>query len=205
MDHSRRRAVGLVGLGVIGVASGAASVGALAGRPRESRTAVADPELVAVDSALFALRSAPPGWADERAGEVAVIANRRREGDVLWPFAEDVPEDRWPELRSFGRDIDYDTERLVLVEAVGRNACYDAIEIRDVRVDDGRLAVAAAVSDAGREDVVCAQALVFPSVLVRATFADDPVDGVAVELTDSWGETSILTADTDEPASEDSR
>ena len=156
-------------------------------------------EILEVDVISFALRMSTPAWAsdEERRGTVAVIDSPRRELDVLGPLVDHVPDDRWPALYEWGADIDYGTERLFLIESVGPTGCHDTVEVdpADVTVADGRLCMHATVVDTSEPGTFCTQALVYPSTLVRVTFADEPVDSVAVALSDGWGTETTLRAD----------
>ena len=155
-------------------------------------------EIEAADSTPLAAHTSRPPWAvDGAIGQAVLVDSDDRERAALGRY--DLDESRRERIRAFLSDIDYDRERLLLVESAGPNACHDRLELGPFRFDSGRLRADAAVVDTRRGDVACAAVVIFPSALARISFVDTPPDAAAVEVTDGWDETATVHANTDDP------
>ena len=199
MTLDRRSALRLVGAG-----AGAALAGCLGGggggdgdgtpTPTETES---DPAVVDHATVLLAVRNAAE-WSEEDAvGHVVVADSRDRARAALARY--DPPEERAEEVRAFLEAVDFETDRLVLVESVGPDGCHDRVAVDGVGLEDGRLRADAAVLDRSEEHAGCTDAIVYPSTLLRVRFDGRPVDDVAVDVTDGWGETDTVTAGVDDP------
>lgn len=218
MNLDRRTALRLAGLGLGSAVAGCVDTGGEGdGTPTETPNGTTtgtpddtpaetpgDADVAVADHASmqFALRNSAPGWyrdGDEEAvGHAIVVDSGSREDDVLALY--DLPDERETEVRAFLADVDYETDRVVVVESVGPNGCHDEVAVdEEVRVEDGRLRAAAAVVDDSDEGVACTDALVYPSALLRVTFDGGPVDEVAAEVTDGWDGTDTVSASAGDP------
>jgi len=156
--------------------------------------------LAVTDSATtrFATRRSAD-WDDEAAGHVVVVDSEERQRALLSKY--DLPDDRRGRILEFLDGIDYGSERLVLVESVGPDECHDRLRIPDDEVGIADSGVRATATVEGSDGGDCAELLVYPSSLLRASFNGDPPDRAAVEVTDGRGESSTVTASVDDPLS----
>lgn len=218
MNVDRRTALRLAGLGLGTAVAGCVDTGGegegtptetpdgtTTGTPGDSPTETpgdADVSVAGHASMQFALRSSSPEWyregGDDPVGHAIVVDSESRQDELLALY--DLPEERETEVRGFLADVDYETDRIVVVESVGPNGCHDEVAVGDdVRVEDGHLQAAAGVVDSSEEGAACTEALVYPSALLRITFDGEPVDEVAVEVTDGWEETDTVMASASDP------
>lgn len=142
-----------------------------------------------------------PAWLEDdgSTGRAVVIDDHERARAALRMFEVDAIDG--DAVRALLQDVDYERDRLVLVSSAGPDACHATIEVGDVRVEDGRLHATAAVVDESGPDEDCAAVLTVPETLLRVTFVDDPVDEVAIEVTDGWDETATVVASPDDSLS----
>lgn len=154
------------------------------------------------DTVPYLTRGAVPPWDDEETtGHAVVIDSEARASAVLRPG--ELDDERRDEIGAFLDDVDYDTERLLVIESVGPNTCYRDLDVSDVRVADGRLRADVVAVDTSEEGEACGDAITYPSVIVRVTFDGDPADEVELSITDGWGNESTVSASTDDPLSPD--
>jgi hypothetical protein len=195
MAFDRRTAIRLAGLG-----AGAALAGCLGSGGDGDETPTPTPDgagIADLETVPLAVRNAAQWNEAEQVGNVVVADSRDRARNVLARY--DPPEERREEIQAFLDDVEYDTDRVVLVESVGPNGCHDALEVDDVRLEGGKLRAAAAVQDATEERQGCTDAIVYPSTLLRVRFDGEQVDEVTVDVTDGWGETDAVNAGVDDP------
>lgn len=191
MNAPRRRLLRLAGVGALGALAGCFA-------PNDSTdpgngTTDGSAGVTAAETARFVTRGSPPQWYfDGDVGRVILVDSDERERAALAPY--DVTDERRDRLRELRSGIDYDDERLLLVESVGPNACYDRLELSGIRVDEGSLRAEATVLDTSEGDVACAQVEQYPSALARVGFDGDPPDSVAVDITDGRGDTAAVSA-----------
>jgi hypothetical protein len=199
MSPNRRTTLRLLAAG-----AGAAIAGCLSGGPSdddggdENGTETADgspsePSIESTDTAPLAVRSSRPSWLDHETNQVILVDSAERETTALESF--DLPEGRREALEEFLSGIEYDSDRVLLVEGVGPDACHDRLEIESIRLEGTELRADAAVIDSSDGDVGCAEAITYPSALARVDVAGEPPDSAAVSVTDGWGETTTVTAD----------
>lgn len=93
--------------------------------------------------------------------------------------------------RQFIDETDFDTQRVLRVELLGPNTCYDHIEFTGVTVEDGRVTGAATAVDTSAPTEMCGDAVTSPAALLRV---DALVDVAELELTDGWGESTTVRA-----------
>lgn len=157
----------------------------------------------AVDSSEtlpLATHTTRPWWTDENEiGRAVLIDSDERQRATFGEF--DLPEPQREKVRTFLSGIDYTIERVLVVESVGPNACYDRIEIDSVRIENGDIRANATVSESGDASMGCAEVITFSSAVVRIAFDGAPLDAAAVELTNGWNETATVRAETGEPIS----
>ena len=187
---------------LVGVCSGVAAAGCLDrnGPNGNGSENGRDPE-IDTDVSPLAVRTDRPEWdEDSETGYVVIIDSVDRERAVFMSYTH--PEDGRA-VEAFLDGIDYDRERLVLVESVGPNACYDRLDIDSIQVSEGEIHADAGVVATADEETACAQVITFPSALARITFEDDPLDSITVEITDGWDEQAAVTASTDDSTGPD--
>lgn len=154
-------------------------------------------DIVDTTTIKFATRASRPDWFSEAGadvGEVVVMDSRERAEAVLWPN-EGVPEQRRMDISDFLDETDFQTEVVVFVESVGKNLCYNEIAIEDGGLDGDAISVTATVRDTSERDAACGPALIFPSVLVRVSFVEEPVTEAAIDVVDSWGNEATVSLD----------
>lgn len=205
MSPQRRSVLRLAGLGL-----GTAIAGCLGDGNREGNGDRADnsdgtengtengdhPTIAAVETQPFVTHTNRPEWDVEGdLGGLALIDDRERQQTVLDGY--EPSSEREAEIDAFIDGIDYDTERLLVIESSGPDACHDRLEVTETDLADGTLRGKAAVLDTGGDDVACATVVIYPSALVRITFEGRPAETAAFELTDGWGETVTVTDTTD--------
>lgn len=203
MIRSRRRLLSVLGVGIgtlAGCLSGINTDNSGNGNGNESDESGSVSEFDA-SSIPFAVRSDRPVWDDNGGGQVIIVDSPQRQSAAFAPHS--VPSERHEEMNAFLDGVDYDHERLLLVESVGPNACHDRLEIDSVRIEDGEIRADAEVIDTSDGEGECAQVVTFPSALVRITFEEVPLDSATVEVTDGWGETTTITAAADDPIETD--
>lgn len=192
MQLHRRQTIRLVGLGAI-----ASLAGCLADDDGGTPTGLTNYEV-----SPFTVSSTRPMWLPdpEDPRKVVVIDSADRASAVFSQY--ELESDRQDDLLEFLKDLDYATERVLLIEASGPDLCHSHLDVEDVLVGDGTLRGAATVVDSGDQDT-CPEAISYPSSLVRATFDGDPVDEAAIDVTDGWGDTKTISATTMDPISPD--
>lgn len=192
MRLCRRDALRLAGLGGVGSLAGCIDNYLVEGRD--------DPggSIDAFDTIDLGLIGSSPAWheSSDELGAVFILDGKQRTAAALARRGI-LPSDET--LASFLDGVDFDRERLVLVESVGPNLCHRTIDIGGVEFESGALAMDASVQDDADDGEVCPQAVAFPATLVRVTFGDVLVDEVSVELTDGWDESTTIQATVDDP------
>ncbi|MEF8806861.1 hypothetical protein [Natronomonas sp.] len=196
MNPDRRSLLRTVGLG-----AGAALAGCLDPGDGGTETPTTGGGGIAESDTLPLTVRNDPGWREDSVGYAAVADSEARQRALLGIF--DPSGDRHDEISTFLDGIDYGTERLVVVESVGPNACYNRLDVGNVRVEEGRLRADATVADTSDENEGCADVVTFPSTLLRVAFEDGPRDEVAIDVTDGWGEEATVTATADDALSPD--
>jgi hypothetical protein len=150
----------------------------------------------------FLTRSTPPEWeAEGDLGRVVLIDSKDREQAMLDRY--DLSTERSGALEELIIDIDYESERLLFVESAGPNACYDRLELTDIRLADEQIRADATVLDTSDDDVACAEVVSYPSTLARITFEDEPLNSASVSVTDGWGETETISTTVEDPIDSD--
>lgn len=213
MNLDRRRVLRVAALGAVSPLAGCLDDGGLGdgdGTPTETPTGTpgetptdtpggAGPSIAGDESLGFTVRGSAPEWYDddEPRGHAVAIDSESRQRAALEGY--DLSEEREAEVEDFLEDVDYGTDRLVLLESVGPDTCHSRLDVSDVRVEDGALAAGATVVDTSEADEACGDAITFPSTLLAVTFEDDPLDEVRVAFTDGWDETATVTAGVDDP------
>lgn len=184
MRPDRRDVIRLTGTGVA-----LALAGCLSG---ETDPNGSDPSIDS-ETTPFDTRTDRPAW-DEAGdhGRVVVIDDEDRERAVLGQY--DPSQSRQEAIREFLSEVDYDRERLVLVESAGPDACHDRLEFGSIEARDGRIRAAASVIDSSGDATACATVVTFPAALARVAFEGEPLDAATVEITDGWGETATVDA-----------
>jgi hypothetical protein len=150
----------------------------------------------------FLTQSSPSKWEREGdLGRVVLVDSEEREQAMLDPY--DLSAEQSGALDEFLADIDYESERLLFVESAGPNACYDRLELTDIRLADEQIRADATVLDTSEDDVACAEVVSYPSTLGRITFEDEPLDSASVSVTDGWGETETISTTVEDPIDSD--
>lgn len=140
----------------------------------------------------FAATSERPGWADEgdpSGGHLEVFDDAEAVREDL-PFDDVDDEGRRDDLETFLEETDFETSLLLYVASAAPDASYDEIEVRELAVDDGRLAGTAAA--VGGDGDLAAQVLTFPSALVRVAFEGGRPGTVELTVVDGWEEEHAL-------------
>lgn len=140
---------------------------------------------------------ATPAWYDAAAptvGALTVIDSPERAEETIVDVRPVDPPDA---VEAALAEVDYDESVVLLIESVGPDACYDTVEVKDVRVADDQFTAQAAVT--ADDGFVCAQVITFPAVIAVVTPDTAPPTTATVHLTDGWGETAELTATADDP------
>ncbi|WP_336135533.1 hypothetical protein [Natronomonas amylolytica] len=196
MTPDRRALLRTVGLGAGAALAGCLGLGDSGTEtPTSGGVGIAD-----VETLPFTVRN-DPDWYDDSVGYAAVADSEDRRRALIGIF--DPSGDRHDDISDFLDGIDYETERLVVVESAGPNACYSRLDVGSVRVEEGRLRADATVADTSEDDEACADVVTFPSTLLRVAFEDAPADEVAIDVTDGWGEQATVTATADDALSPD--
>lgn len=198
MSPSRRNTLGLIGTGLVGALAGCLEEEQVPGTGNEETGSIADSE-----SIPFKFAPTRPRWNrnTDTLGKVVVIDSEDRLDAVLLQYEVSFADSE--DVSEFLEEVDFDTERIVLVESSGPNLCYDTVEISDVALEDDMITADAVVLDTSDEDEGCAEAVSYPSSLLRVTFEEEPVDTAAIDLTDGWENTSTVTGSVDDPLSPD--
>lgn len=197
----RRTVLGLAGFGVAG-----ALAGCVGGDDGEDSTPAAGPAIADTASLQLATRTSRPRWQERGAdggGHVVVIDSEGRTEAAINQYAREMSEDRTDELGAFMEQVHYGTDRLLLVETGGPTACYDTVDISDVRVEDGRLRASATAVGSAEDGEACEEVITYASALLRVTFEGPPLDQATVEVTDGWEETTTVSASTADSLSPD--
>lgn len=199
MNIDRRTALRLAGVGVVGSLAGCIGEnGTDNGNNGNGQTG----GIAGYETHPLTVRaSLGPDFPEEGTGRVILVDSEERQRAALQPY--DPSEDRTDEIGEFIGGIDYGTDRLVVIESVGPNACHDRVEIDGVESSEGRLRADAAVVDTSDEATACAEVVTYPSALLKVTFEGDPADEAAIEITDGWGETATVNASVDDSLSPD--
>lgn len=197
----RRTAIRIAGLGVVGATAGCVGEG-----DGDGDDGSADPRIAETATIQLATHTSTPRWhsrTEDATGHVVLIDSETRTEAALNQYAREMAESRRQELAAFMEEVRYARDRLLLVESVGPDGCHDRLEVEDVALEEGRLTADATVVETSQDEEACAEAITYPSVLVRVTFEDDPPGAAAVTITDGWGESSTVDASTDDPLAPD--
>ncbi len=207
MDSRRRTVLRLAGLGVTTTLAGCLNVGSNTEEtptPSASQTPVSDPSngadasVTGVDTVSFRVSSSRPGWhVDGGVGRVIIVDSKQRERAVMAGF--DQAESPSDELEAFLADVEYATDRLLLVESMGPTGCHNDLAVTEVGRAGDQIEGTAQVRDTSSAGTACTQALVYPSVLARVQFDGQPVDAAAITVTDGSGNTETIQATTRDP------
>lgn len=198
----RRTALRFAGLGAVGALAGCVGDGDGDGDDDGS----SDPHIAGTATIQLATHTSTPRWhsrSQDSTGHVVLIDSETRTEAALNQYAREMAESRRQELAAFMDEVRYGRDRLLLVESVGPDGCHDRLEVENVALEEGRLTADAGVVDTGDDEADCAEAVTYPSVLVRVTFEDDPPGAATVTITDGWGESSTVEATTDDPLAPD--
>ena len=199
MSLHRRTILRLGGIGLVGSLAGCiAEDNVPSGGGGSSDATIAE-----VDTTPLTLRTRRPLWdeEDDVTGRAIIIDSEARLDGVLTMF--DIGEERRDELDTFLDGLDYEDERVILIESTGPNLCHRTLDVEAVTVETGEITAEATVVDTSEEGEGCPQAVGYPAVLVRVTFDAETVDSTSVSLTDGWGETSTVAADVADPLTPD--
>jgi hypothetical protein len=155
------------------------------------------PTVESSDTLSLASNISRPWWDDgnEVGHAVLIDGDERQRAAFEWLDPSEPQRER---VGTFLSGIDYATERALLVESVGPNACYDRLEIDSIRVEDGTLRADATVSKPDAS-MGCAEVITFSSAVARIAFEGTPPDTTTVEVTNGWEETTTVRADIDDP------
>lgn len=198
----RRSALRLAGFGLAGALAGCVG----GGDEGDDGTPGAGPSIAETAAIQLATRTSRPRWQDrgsDGGGHVVVIDSQGRTEAAINQYAREMSEDRTDEFGAFMEQVTYGSDRLLLVETTGPTACYDGVDIADVRVEDGRLRASATAVDSSADDDACEEVVTYASALLRVTFEGDPLDQATVEVSDGWGETTTVSASTADSLSPD--
>lgn len=209
MEPNRRRALqlaaGSLGALVAGCVGGSPSGATDTDSPTETSTdETLGPATQLVDSETVAVPagSSEPDWAgDDAVGHVTLAVTEQRAEAMVGPF--ELPEKKRHSMNEVLRATDFDTSVLALVETVGPDSCYDAVEVSGLGVEDAELVGEAAAADTSDDETACAEAVTYSAALVRATFDGAPPERATVTITDGWGESAEVTAAVDDPLGPD--
>ena len=181
MEHTRRTALRLLGGGITVALAGCMAPG--------NGGTVTD-----TASTPLAVRGSRPQWhdGDEAVGFSAVIDGDDRAETARSQFA--LPDERAETVDSFFEETDFESERVLLVETVGPNACFGEVAFTNVALDGDTLDATATAT--ARDADACADVITYPSALLRVTFDGAPVDQADVEIRDGWDGSVVLAAST---------
>lgn len=197
----RRTALRLAGLGAVGSLAGCSTDGNPGGNGDGD-----DPEIADTETIQLTTRDGRPRWhrhESDQTGHVVVMHSEARTAGALNQYTREMAQDRADELDEFMESVDYDTDRLLLVESMGPTGCYDRVEVENAGVEDGVLGADATAADASEDDGECAEEVTYPSSLTRVVFEDRPLDEASIAVTDGWGETAAVEASTSDSLSPD--
>lgn len=188
MRLTRRSTIGLLSSGVFGSLAGCIDEDQIGADGNETTL------FTTTETIGLAFATSRRSWDidSDTIGEAVVIDTKARLNAVLAQYGL-TPETPEP-IENFVAGVDFEDTRLLLVESSGPNLCYDTIEFDGVGVEDGVLQAEATVIDTSDEDEGCAEAVSFPSILVKITFEEEPVDSVEITINDGWDETSTVAA-----------
>ncbi len=155
-----------------------------------------DPAIVDVQTRPFAFTIAVRQWFRDRGGfGNVVISGGVEQTETLFDLYNVLDEEQ---VRSFLKTVDYANERVIIIESVGPTLCYREVEVENVHVEQQTIHADASAVDTSEPGEVCPQVIAFPSAIVRVTFESAPLDGVAVTITDGWGDTDTVSAHIDD-------
>ena len=201
---NRRRLLRAVGIGAgVGLAGCAGERSGDGGGTTDDtttdRTTTGAPDAVRETAVLqYDVTGAVPAWHEPgRPGRVVVIDSTERLRATL--SLGDLSEERRESVRAFLADVDYATDRLLSVRSGGPDTCHDRVNVSELRVAGGRLTGRARVVDTSEPGKACGGAETFPSALVRVTFDESPVDRVALQVRDGFGDEAEVTASAADP------
>lgn len=197
MVLDRRDVLNSVGVAAAVTLSGCV-IGSIPGSTDDADNDDPDSPISAYDTTPLLVHTNRPSWDEDGVvGHVIVIGSKDRQRAVLDRY--DLSAERRVAIHEFISGLDYSRERLLFVESVGPNACYDRLKIGDVVVGDGDVRATASVSDTSEGDVACAEVITYSAALLRVTFEDEPIDTAAVDITNGWGEAATVRAEVGDP------
>lgn len=132
-----------------------------------------------------------PVWARADRDRPGVVFLHESPGDIGFGSATVEVNFEDEQIEQFIGETDFETQRLLRVEAVGPNGCHDRIEFDGLAVEDGTVLGEATVTSP-EDGEACDQAITYPRAFVRV---DAPVDVAELEITDGWGETATVRSD----------
>lgn len=152
-------------------------------------------EMVSTETIQLATRTDDQDWhegGNQDVGRVIVIDSESRMRAVL-PHGG-LSDDRREAVRDFLDRTDFETDVLLYVQSVGPNLCHDRIEFQEFDLEGCALVGIATVQDTSDDDEMCAQAVAYPSALVRVEFDGTPTTETALTLIDGWGNEGTVRA-----------
>lgn len=159
-------------------------------------------EVVATETLQYATGSGRQDWhrgPGDPTGRVVVIDSEDRARAAL--PREDVPDGRRTEIGDFLQATDFDESVLLYVQSAGPDLCHDRIEFESIALEDDAVTGTATVLDTSEADQACAEAVAYPSALVRVTFDGDPATETRLTVVDGWGEEATVTASAEDSLS----
>lgn len=181
MGHTRRTTLHLLGSGAVVALAGCTTPGS-------------DGTVTDTATTPLAIRSGRPRWheGDDAVGFAALLDGEDRAATARDQFA--LPEERADAVDTFLAETDFETERVLLVETIGPNACYSEVAFGDVTLDGDNFTTTATAT--ARDADACATVITYPSALLRITVDGGPVDEAEVEIHDGWGDSAVIAAST---------
>lgn len=133
---------------------------------------------------------AAPEWRehDER-GYLSVLITENEVRDSL--RFDDLPEDHREEIEQFVAETDFEETVLLYVGSVGPSTCHDALEVRDLDLEERTLVGEIGVIDVSGGDTGCGGAETHPSALIRPEFDVRP-ERIELTIIDGWDERETI-------------
>ena len=127
------------------------------------------------------------------AHSVAVhLRSEEETGEAL--DTEALTDDARDEVEAFVDETDFEETTLFYVQTRAPNACYE-LQIAELELDGETVIGSVVAEDVSEPDEACAQVVITPAVLFRASgedAEDDPPEEAELEVTDGWEETETV-------------
>jgi|APHM01.1.fsa_nt_gi hypothetical protein len=149
---------------------------------KDSRKLPETEEPLSFETRRLEATSAKPDWADQDQPGASTLYDSSNAINVNQGGGNDATD--------FVDATDFTSQRLLRIESVGPNGCYDQIDISRLVLKDETI-VGRATAAMSNEGMICTEVITYPRILVRV---DTTTSSFRLKITNGWGETGTTSS-----------